>query len=204
MHRMSGTWALSLVLLAGCANPVKAWQSSLEVYVADHGNGDLNVLRNRDRDPSASDFGLLGAASGGIPFLAPRRTDADAVLVGLRTLSGGSWYVFLLGTVQYKGTVSNFPIDNANLGDIRIAAVTGGGGGPFRWMVSDPDPAALEAYRRPQVEAWRRRDPGHLDANDAPTVFPTPKDKLRMTGDATAITVVDDHSGAQWTLPLDR
>ena len=51
-----------LVLVAtGCtANPMRAWQASLEEYVATTGNGDLNVLRTVDSSPSESDFGLIG------------------------------------------------------------------------------------------------------------------------------------------------
>ena len=45
----------------GCTNPVKAWQSSLERYVAEQGHGDPNVLRRTDRAPSESDFGLIAA-----------------------------------------------------------------------------------------------------------------------------------------------
>jgi hypothetical protein len=204
MRRLIRPSVLALLLLAGgcAANPLKAWQASLEEYVVNQGNGDLNVLRNRDRAPSENDFSLIGASTGGVPFLAPVRTDANGFLLGLRSFHDRSWYVYLVGTVKYHGTFAAFPLDDPRLTDIRIAAVSGAGGA-FDWLVSLPDAAALAGYCRPQLEAWRLSHPSRAEATEAPTRFPTAADDFRLDVAPQALTVLDHHSKAQWTLPLD-
>ena len=54
-----------LTLLAGCAsNPIGAWQTSVQRYVDENGNGDVNVLRalddNPDESPAFSFYGNIG------------------------------------------------------------------------------------------------------------------------------------------------
>jgi len=64
MNRLIASSLLALLvhLAAGCAaNPIGAWQAHLEAYVADQGNGDLNVLRRPDRKPSENDFNMISA-----------------------------------------------------------------------------------------------------------------------------------------------
>jgi hypothetical protein len=201
-HRGTGILGLLLLVAGGCTSPIKAWQASLEEYVDEQGNGDLNVLRSVDRSPAESDFGLIGARYEGIPFVLPRRTDANGVLLGHRTFAGRGWYVYLVGTVEYRGAFVDFPVDEARLTDIRLAAVSGGGGS-FRWLLGPPDEAAVERYCRPQLERWRRSHPSRAEATGAPTTFPTPADDFGLDVAPAAITVVDGHSQAQWTLPLN-
>ncbi|MHC4127061.1 MAG: hypothetical protein ACYS1E_06750 [Planctomycetota bacterium] len=203
MYPLKATGILGLLLLmAGCASPIKAWQASLEEYVEEQGNGDINVLRTIDRSPSESDFGLIGAKHEGIPFVLPRRTDANGVLLGLRQHDGRGWYVYIVGTVRYRGSFADFPLDDATLTDIRVAAVSGGGGA-YRWMLSPPDQAAVDRYCEPQQEEWRRSHPSRAEATDVPTTFPTPADDFRLDVAPEAFTVVDEHSQAKWTLPLE-
>jgi hypothetical protein len=203
MNRLKASVILgSLLLLVGCTSPIKAWQASLEEYVEEQGNGDLNVLRTIDRSPSGSDFGLIGAKHEGIPFVLPRRTDANGVLLGLRQHDGRGWYVYIVGTVWYRGSFADFPQDDATLKDIRVAAVSGGGGA-YRWMLSAADQAAVDLYCEPQREEWRRSHPSRAEATDAPTTFPTPADDFRLDVAPEAFTVVDEHSQATWTLPLE-
>ena len=193
-----------LLLLGGCAaSPIKAWQASLEEYVIEQGNGDPNVLRNVDRSPSEGDFSLIGARHEGIPFVLPRRTDANGVLLGHRTFDGRGWYVFLVGTVKYRGAFVDFPRDDPRLDDIRLIAVCASGGA-FDWLVGPPDDAAVDHYCRPQLEAWRRSHPSRAEATVAPTTFPTPADDFQLDVATEALAVVDEHSQAKWTLPLDR
>ncbi len=203
MGRVKRLWILvGLLAAGGCANPIRAWQTSLEEYVVNQGNGDLNVLRSRDRRPSESDFGLIGASTGGVPFVAPVRTDANGVLLGLRSFHDRSWYVYLLGTVKYHGAFVDFPLQDPRLRDIRLVAVSGDGGS-FRWLVSLPDGAAVDRYCRPQLETWRRSHSSRAQATTAPTRFPTPADDFRLEVAPEALTVVDEHSHAQWTLSLE-
>jgi len=59
--------ALSATGCAGSSKPIRAWQASVETYIADHGNGDVNALRNIVQRPSQKTFDLIDAKSGGIP-----------------------------------------------------------------------------------------------------------------------------------------
>ncbi len=197
------SWALLPLLLAGgcSANPIKAWQASLTEYVVEQGNGDLNVLRSIDRSPTEGDFGLIGAAKGGVLFIAPQRTDATGVLLGHRVVDDRGWYVYLLGMVQYRGMWADWPLDDPRLTDIRLVALSGPADA-LSWLVSEPDAEALKRYCDPQVEAWRRSHPSRTDADDAPTVFPTTGDQFRLSVDAGVFDVVDEHSRARWTLPI--
>ena len=204
MNPLKGMGILGLLLLTGgcAANPIKAWQASLEEYVEEQGNGDLNVLRTIDRSPSESDFGLIGASHEGISFVLPQRTDANGVLLGHRAHDGRGWYVYLVGTVEYHGAFVDFPLDDPHLTDIWLAAVSGDGG-TYRWMLSPPDKTAVDRYCRPQLDEWRRSHPSRAEATEAPTTFPTPADDFRLDVAPETFTVVDEHSQATWTLPLD-
>jgi hypothetical protein len=205
MHRLTTSSALTLLLLlaGGCAaNPIKAWQAHLEAYVVEQGNGDLNVLRRPDRKPSENDFTMIGASHGGVGFIAPVRTDANGVLLGLRRFREHHWYVYLVGTVEYRGSFVDFPMDDPELTDIRLAAVTGAGG-DFEWLISEPNAEALARYIVPQVDAWRASHPSRDEADAAPTRFPTPGDDFHLDVGPRAIAAQDRHSGAAWTLPLE-
>ncbi len=188
-------------LAGGCADPVKAWQSSLEHYVAVEGHGDLNVLRRTDRAPSESDFGLIGAARSGFPFVRPRRTDANGVLLGHRVIEGRGWYVYLVGMVQYRGKWVDWPLDEPRVTDIRLVAFTTHGD-TFTWLIGDSDDAALEQYCLPQRERWQRSDPSRAGSPDTPTLFPTDGDVFKLTVDPEVMTVIDERSKAQWTLGM--
>lgn len=193
---------LFLLATAGCGGPISAWQKSLEEYVVKEGNGDLNVLRTMDTSPSESDFSVIGATNEGLAFFFPTRIDANGVLLGHKTLGQRPWYVFLVGLVEYKGTFLNFPLDEHRLTDIRLIACSAPEG-RFTWWVGDLDAEAVELYRRPQIDAWRRSHPSRANDTDAPTTFPTPKDIFRLNASADALTVVDEHSKARWRLAVE-
>ncbi len=189
--------------VTGCATPtaVESWQSSLERYVAEQGHGDLNVLRRADRPPSESDFGLIGATTAGFPFIAPRRTDANGVLLGHRKIADRNWFVYVVGMVEYRGWFVNWAMDHSRVMDIRLIALSEQGG-EFTWMTSDPDAAALERYCSPQRERWRRSDPSRADATETPSVFPTDADRFQITVEPGGIRVVDRHSNAAWGIAV--
>jgi hypothetical protein len=188
-----------LIASSGCTAPLHAWQKSLVRYVNKQGNGDLNVLRQPQGSPAEADYSMLGAGHGGFPFFAPTRTDAHGELLGRREVLGRDWFIYLLGMVEYRGTLADWPVDEPRLTDVRLVAVTARDG-TFQWLVSLPDPPSLEQYLRPQLEAWRRSDPSRATAMTPPTRFPTPADRLVLSADDDAITAVDEHSGARWTL----
>jgi len=189
----------------GCTTPtaIESWRSSLEQYVTEQGHGDLNVLRRADRPPSESDFGLIGATTAGFPFVAPRRTDANGVLLGHRKIADRIWFVYLVGMVEYRGWFVDFALDHSHVMDIRLIALSERGG-EFTWMTSEPDAAALERYCGPQREQWRRSDPSRADAIDTPSVFPTDADEFQITVESGGVWVVDRHSDATWKLSAIR
>ncbi len=194
--------AILVLPMTGCVTPtaVESWQSSLERYVAEQGHGDLNALRRADRPPSESDFGLIGATTAGFPFIAPRRTDVNGVLLGHRKIAGRNWFVYVVGMVEYRGWFVNWALDQSRVTDIRLIALSERGG-EFTWMTSEPDAAALERYCGPQREQWRRSDPSRADATDAPSVFPTDADQFQLTVEPDGgVRVVDRHSDAAWKL----
>ena len=204
--RVQHVFAIGILvcLAGGCSTTaVNAWQSSLERYVAEQGHGDLNALRRADRAPSESDFGLIGAATAGFPFIAPRRTDANGVLLGHRVVDDRSWFVYLVGMVEYGGWFVDWPLDDPRVVDIRLIALSERAG-EFTWLATEPGADALERYCIPQRERWRRSDPSRADATDTPSVFPTDADRFQITVDGDRVTTVDRHSGASWVLELKR
>ncbi|MHC4350411.1 MAG: hypothetical protein ACYS15_18030 [Planctomycetota bacterium] len=74
----------------------------------------------------------------------------------------------------------------------------------FRWLLSPPDEAAVVRYCEPQLEKWRHSHPSRAAATAAPTTFPTPADDFRLDVAPEAFTVVEEHSRATWTLPLEQ
>jgi hypothetical protein len=202
---MRAALVLGAIVLAGaggCASPLHAWQKSLERYVKKEGNGDLNVLRQPEGSPAEGDFSMLGARRGGFPFFAPTRTDAHGELLGRREILGEDWFIYLLGMVEYRGTLADWPVNDPRLTDVRLVAVTARGM-KLQWRAALPDPAALEQYTRPQLDAWRRSDPSRAQAPEGPTRFPTPADRLVLSVEGDAITASDGHSGARWRLEIE-
>lgn len=204
--RRSRTLIGSLIVgfaAGGCTgpNPVEAWQTSLEQYVTVEGHGDLNKLRRTDRAPSESDFGLIGASRAGFPFIAPRRTDANGVLLGHRLIDDRHWYVYLLGMVEYRGQFVDWPLDDPRVTGIRLIALSGNNGG-IDWRVGESTLVGLERYCLPQRERWQRSDPTRTGSDDAPTVFPTDTDVFELTVGPEVVKVIDQHSKAEWTLKL--
>ncbi len=193
--------ALSATGCAGSSKPIRAWQASVETYIADHGNGDVNALRNIVERPSQKTFDLIDASSGGIPVVAPSHTDVNGLLLGHRRINGRKWYLFLVGALHYDGRFENIPMDDPQLRDVRIMALCGDRG-TLRWIVGRENKQALARYRRRQQETWRRRHPGRADADPAPSRFPTDQDNFKLSISAVSVTVVDESSGAQWALPI--
>jgi hypothetical protein len=193
----------ALVAAGGCSGDaaIRAWQRSLEEYVTDQGNGDPNVLRAVAEDPSASDFGLIGARSSGVLFVFPARTDVAGLLIGHRRLADRAWFIYVVGAVKYRGTLSNFPLDDEELRDLRPAAFSAHGG-RYEWRLGERDEEAMRLYCRPQLEAWRRSDPSRENASEAPTTFPTPADDWRVETTDETISVTDAHSGVSWSIPI--
>jgi hypothetical protein len=193
----------------GCSTaPITAWQRSIDRYVAEQGNGDPNVLRDAGASPDEPDvprqFGLIGARKGGIPFLMPQRTDATALLLGHCEAGGRMWFIFLVGSVRYRGTVTDHPLDDPQVLDIRLAACSAA---PprldFDWRVEKRNPQAVRRYAGAQLAVWRRSDRMRAGDEECPSTFPTPLDAFRLEVAGGSVTVTEGRSGATWTLALD-
>jgi len=193
--------AVIVGLAGGCTDPIRAWQTSLEKYVTVEGHGDLNVLRRTDRAPSESDFGLIAAARSGFPFIRPRRTDANGVLLGHRLIDDRHWYLYLVGMVEYRGSFVDWPLDDPRVTEIRLVALSEADGA-VDWRVGESTLVALERYCLPQRERWRRSDLSRTGSLDAPTVFPTDADVFELTVGAEMVKVIDRHSKAEWTVRM--
>ncbi|MEE9131404.1 MAG: hypothetical protein V3T84_15405 [Phycisphaerales bacterium] len=193
--------ALSATGCSGSSKPIRAWQASVETYIADHGNGDVNALRNIVERPSQKTIDLIDAKSGGIPVVAPSHTDVNGLLLGHRRINGRKWYLFLVGALHYDGRFENIPLDDPQLRDVRIVALCSDRG-TLRWIVGRENKQALAHYRRKQQETWRRRHPGRDHADTVPSRFPTQEDNFKLSISAVGVTVVDEPSGAEWALAI--
>ena len=197
--------ALTLVLVAtGCAGStrsIKAWQTSVQTYIAEQGNGDLNALRNVTDRPSQRQFSLLRAKKGGVPVVSPTHTDVKAVLLGHRPINGQKWFLFLVGTLHYDGRFQNIPLDDPQLRDIRVVALSTDRG-KLKWVVGRENSAALDRYYQHKQEAWRWRYPGSNDEDVILSGFPAVEDDFQLSIFGDGVNVVDEPSGALWALAI--
>lgn len=204
MKAITRALLVTLVLVAtGCSGgqPIQVWQTSVEQYIGDEANNDPSALRNVAERPSHREFGVIGAASSGMPVLSSSRTDVTGVLVGHRSIDARWWFVFLVGSVTYHGNGVVFPVDDPTVDSIRVAAMSTDGH-DYEWVVGEDDPTALATYCEAQLAAWRRSHESRSDAESGPTEFPTAGDALRMAVDGSQVTVFDDRTGASWTLNI--
>ena len=192
---------LSVLGCAGAPKAIKAWQASVQTYVAEQGDGDLNALRNVSERPSQRKFGLLRADTGGVPVLLPSHSDVQAVLLGRRLIEGRDWFVFLVGTLHYDQQYDNIPLDDPKLRDIRVVTLSTDHG-KLKWVVGRGDSKALLRYLQHKRETWRWQHPGS-DADEVVlSGFPAPQDNFKLSIFASGVTVVDAPSGAHWALAI--
>ena len=197
------TWLAIAVVLGGCTSSqaIRDWQDSVETYIDEHGNGDPNVLRSVSDDPAAKDFGLVGAQNEGVPFVLPSRTDVTSAVLGHRRHNDRFWFIFMVGATRYRGAFSNFPLEDAQLRDLRPAALSVEGG-TYLWRLGDRDTEAMDVYIEPQIERWRQSDTSREVASKPTTRFPSPADDWTINIDEAGVTITELHSGARWVLEL--
>jgi len=198
---------LLLVVLAGCATRssqterpaahsslveadvvrlISTWQARLCRYIADEGDGDLEVLstleslhsRNVLR-PARITFGVLDVDAD-----PPERHgwDVQGVLVGMERRSVFIRYVFAVGIVGYTGYLPT------NIQDIRLVSLSSQAGTTV-WEMSAADPAALARYR------------DTFDGRGA-SRFPADDDSFRMNASRDRVSVHEVRSGADWSLAV--
>lgn len=192
-----------LTLLTGCngGDPIQRWQVQVKDYIEDQGNGDINALRNYGEPAAQRTFSMLGASEGGIGLLSPTRDDSIGVLLGRTIVDGDAWFVYLLGIVNYKDSMTYLPVDNARVIDIRLAALRLDARGNIIWRITPPDDAQLNTYIATQQAAWAHR---YGTSDNAITEFPTERDSFEMSVNQSAHTITANErtSGASWTLHL--
>ncbi|MCB9844773.1 MAG: hypothetical protein H6811_02135 [Phycisphaeraceae bacterium] len=173
------------VVLSGCGvDPLRAWRGSVERYVRDQGNGDLNSLRLASE--SGDRFDWLGPRAGGIEIFPANRDDVHGVILGRAEMEGSTWQFFLVGVVHYKGMLENMPVGHASLKDVRLLALRPEGG-KWTWRTGPADLQALARYVADQGDE---------------TVFPQPGDRLELTTGHSA-RATERRSGASWVISAD-
>jgi len=208
--RASARLALALVMLlalsgCGAGDPIARWQTQVSDFINKENNGDLNAVRHYAEPAHQREFGMYGASEGGIGLISPTRTDTTGVLLGRAVVNDDAWFVFLVGVVSYKGSMTYFPLDEARVQDIRLAAMRAAPNGKLIWRLTDASDEQLDRYLAVQREAWANRYASSAQpAGEAITTFPTERDSFEMEVNALAqtITARERTSGASWTLQL--
>lgn len=179
---------LTLSILGGCATSGRSvdledWQDGVEKYVADQGQGDPNVLRNNTWRGTQKGFSVIGGA---VPQTS---TDVNGILLAFQPIHNDYYYVFLVG--QTKQQVVR---------DIRLALLTSEQG-ELRWIVSKPDPAALEQYISNKKQVWETALPTQSPPPDYLS-FPSMLDEFEVTTTDDRVSVTHLPSGAEWVVSL--
>ena len=201
VHRRLSAVALTVLLLmpicllAGCnpgsgSRPVSltVWQTQIQAYVNNHGNGDINTLHTVEIAPGQPGFRSF---SNDRP---EQSKDFAGVLVGVhpQASAGGErlWYVYVVGE-----------IDKEQVTALRLAAVSQDAG-KLAWQIGGDDGGVgAAAYLASRQKAWRDQ---HADATPPRSAlgFPSNADQFTMTASGDVLTVREGTSGAQWTLSL--
>ncbi len=186
---------IATAFAAGCSSStaLEAWEQSVETYVMEQANGDVTALRATGDGQGRPHFGLIGAKRGGIPLIAPVRTDVNAVLLAHRQIAGSPWFVFLAGEVKYDNSFDVIPLDDPELVEVHLVAVRRNEHGLI-WRAGESNPAAMARYRSAQLPA-SNHDEGR-------STFPTGADQFEVSVDSTTIIVTDVRSGARWSVDL--
>lgn len=193
------------MILGGCSSPhsgppLQVWQSSVEEYIEVEAAGDPGALRNTRDRPSRMEFGVISAKTSGLA-VGETRTDVNGVLLGHRRINDEWWFIFLVGVVNYEGNFSSFPLDNPQLETVELMALHAGGTS-YRWARGGPSAEALARYCAGQLEVWRASHPERAHAGACETQFPTDRDRLVLTVEGDRAVVVDENTGARWSLSV--
>ena len=176
------------VLGGGCAEEppdqaptLASWQTSVEQYVWDHGNGDPTILADMSWDDVHRGFALIGNPQ------PAESTDMIGLLVAHRMVDGVPYFVFLLADVDHEKLVGLRPVA------LNVS------GGQFHWFVGKENSQSLDPYR--DGSRIDRRTSGPDDP--APPAFPRAGDvfEVRVVSD-TEISIVHPPSGAVWMVRL--
>ena len=109
--------------------------------------------------------------------------------------------MFLVGMLHYDQQFNNIPLDDPQLRDIRVVALSTKLG-KLKWVVGSGDSEALGRYLQHKQEAWRWQHPGSADDDRAYSGFPADQDDFKLSIFGDIINVVDTPSGAHWALAM--
>jgi len=184
----------ALVVAAGCASsgrPLENWQNDLTSYVAEHGQGDPNCLRDlvdlrsrRSQRPALITF----RSNAG-------KREAVGVLVAQQQVDSKPWYFFLIG-------ISENSRQGVKLEDVRLVGFTAETDS-LHWAIGSPDAAVTERY-------FRALHAGSVAADDVNRRRSAPRfDRFPGFGDVFDIAVLghdvsvtERRSGATWQLQV--
>ncbi|MEW6197486.1 MAG: hypothetical protein AB1601_02310 [Planctomycetota bacterium] len=191
--------ALAVPLLCGCAAsaPLPTWQARVGEWIGNDGHGDPNVLLKLpyERAGAGDRPARITVGATDIVVGLGETRDVQGVLLGCRRVAGAGWYVFLVGVVRPVPPDDGAPPGGQAIEDVRLVALQAADG-QLDWRVAEPDPAALEQYRRARDRMWM------LDRPDS--AFPGAGDLFRLEVDGDVVTAREQRSGARWTLRLTR
>jgi hypothetical protein len=177
--------------LCGCnpgsgSRPVSLniWQTNVQSYVQDHGNGDLNSLREVEITPGQPGF---RAYSHDRP---EQSKDVVGVLVGVVPRGEGgveSWYVYVVGS-----------LDREQVTLIHLAAVRADAD-KFQWLMGQDSGGGTVAYLDQRKKNWQAHQADREPPRSA-LGFPSEEDQFSMQVAGDIVTVNESASGATWML----
>jgi hypothetical protein len=192
-ERLGNGWFRSALLAialvcAGCSTgrPMARWQSTLEQYVTDTGNGDLNVLRQVQPGSPLIKFGITDDD-----------LDVKGVLLGVRAVASRTWYIYLAGVTK-----------DYDVQDIRLMAVTRedqpreNSRDDYDWSVAAQDKVATNRYRSSRIDAWRKNQAQVRDDKQFKMIFPARDDLFTLNVQGTMAIATDPLSGATWRMVI--
>ena len=160
VHRWFACASASLLLtMAACAGgcggkvTLRSWQSAVESYVLEEGNGDVGVLRNVTIAGGQRGFAVLGKAK------AAESSDAAGLLVASRQVGGRNWYIYLLGLVR-KGDVVEMRLVALGVPVAGAARAGDDSEEGFVWAVGQADEVGFGHYVDYHEHAWESRHGG--------------------------------------------
>lgn len=188
------------VVLGGCASsqPMDMWQTSLERYVQQQGDGNPAVLTALGERPTRRTFSAIGDERG---LIAPSRTDANGILIDHQRVDGELWFIYLVGLVEDEGGVVDVNFDRPVVREIRAVAFQHTTDG-FRWAKGKSDKRATEQYLSHQAARWRAGRAEHEAETMPHTRFPRPYDRFELERQGQHVTIRHANSGAHWVLHL--
>ncbi len=161
-----------------------SWQTQMQAYVTNQGNGDMNALRDVRVAPGQAGFRAFSSDR-------PEHSkDIVGVLVGVQQAQNRLWYVYVVGDV-----------DREQVGTIRLAAVTQADG-QYAWRVGDDLDNASAKYRARREQVWDQQHGGGSNSPRSALNFPSAEDQFSMSASGDMVTVRDSACGAEWTLSL--